>query len=172
MDETAQDVSAEQVTDANPQEQQDTKKPFLKTWKPWVIALALIFFWAWCQNPANSYDAKQKEKSRAEFSAAIESLVSQSFDGCKVEQDGDILTVSMWSKEVTVYSAALLVATGDMASINKMESSLQILCETTQSKADEMNTGLIVRVQLMDGSNTSNPLCVIQNGEFVQHFVD
>ena len=172
MEEITQEVSTQQAAVTQPQEPQNTKKPFMKTWKPWVIALVLIFFWAWCQNPANSYDARQKEKSRAEFSAAIESLVSQSFDGCKIEQDGDILTVSMWSKEVTFYSAALLVATGDMASINKMESSLQILCETTQSKADEMNTELIVRLQLMDGSNTSNPLCIIQNGEFVQHFVD
>ena len=172
MEEITQEVPTQQAADTQPQEPQNTKKPFMKTWKPWVIALVLIFFWAWCQNPANSYDARQKEKSRAEFSAAIESLVSQSFDGCKIEQDGDVLTVSMWSKEVTFYSAALLVATGDMASINKMESSLQILCETTQSKADEMNTELIVRLQLMDGSNTSNPLCIIQNGEFVQHFVD
>lgn len=172
MDETTQDVSTEQVTDANPQEQQDTKKPFLKTWKPWVIALALIFFWAWCQNPANSYDAKKKEKARNDYYASVKSFVQQSFDGCDIKEDGDILTVSFWSNDVTVYSAAVLVLTDNLSTITDLEQKLLTCGKTFQSKADEMGTGYTVCVRLMDSSDTSSPLCIVQNGVILRHITD
>ena len=172
MDETTQDVSAEQVTDANPQEQQDIKKPFLKTWKPWVIALALIFFWAWCQNPANSYDAQKQRKARAEFSANIESNIKAVFDGYKISENEDTLVISVWNYNVSTYSAAVLILTGDTKSISQMEDRMLVYANTLQDTASKMGTGYTIKLRLMDGSDTDSPLCVIQNGEFIRRIVD
>lgn len=169
MEEITQEVPTEQAAVSQPQEPQSTKKPFMKTWKPWVIALALVLIWAWSQNPANSYDVKKQERARLESTAGIESNLKDTFDGYNISQDEDKLTISVWTSDLNTYSAALLALTGNTASINQVETSLLNCANALQNKADEMGTGYTIKLRLMDGTDTATPLCAIQNGEFLRH---
>ena len=130
-----------------------------KSWNLWVVVAVVVLILGSCFANANSAEAKQK-KAREEYVASIQAALQNTFDGVKTVEliDGSTLTVSVWQDDVNLYSAALLVATGDTASITTIETSMLGLCESMQNAATQKETGYTIQLQLMDGSDHTSPL--------------
>lgn len=143
-----------------------------KSWNLWVVFAVVVLILGSCFANANSSEAKQK-KAREEYVASIQTISQNTFDGLDTLEsiDGSTLTVSVWQNDVNLYSAALLVATGDTASIEKIENSMLGLCESMQNAATQKGTGYTIRLRLMDGSDHTSPLCIIQGGQIVKHIM-
>lgn len=143
-----------------------------KSWNLWVVAAVVVLILGSCFANANSAEAKQK-RAREEYVASIQTISQNTFDGFETLEsiDKNTLTVSVWRNDLNLYSAALLVATKDTASIENLENSMLGLCESMQSAATQKGTGYTIRLRLMDGSDHSNPLCIIQDGQIEKHIM-
>ena len=143
-----------------------------KSWNLWVVVAIVVLILGSCFANANSAEAKQK-KAREEYVASIQAALQNTFDGVKTVEliDGSTLTVSVWQDDVNLYSAAILVATGDTASITTIETSMLGLCESMQNAATQKGTGYTIQLQLMDGSDHTSPLCIIRDGQITKHII-
>ena len=148
----------------------ESEKP-KKSWNLWVMVAVAVLILGSCFANANSAEAKQK-KAREEYVESIKTAFRGNFDGFESAEstDGTTLTVSVWSDDLN-FLTAVLATTEDPASIDNLENNMFELCETMQNVATQKGTGYQIRLRLMDGSDHTSTLCIIQDGQFVEHII-
>mgnify|MGYP007081727064 CR=1 FL=1 len=148
----------------------ESEKP-KKSWNLWVMVAVVVLILGSCFANANSAEAKQK-RAREEYVASVRTAFRGNFDGFETAEsiDGSTLTVSVWFDDLT-FLATILATTEDPTSIDKIENNMFELCETMQSTATQKGTGYTIRLRLMDGSDHTSTLCIIQDGQFIEHII-
>lgn len=143
----------------------DKKKPFWKTGKFWLILFALFILYVIIVSPTTN---SAQTAARKSYISQSESILTENYDGHKIVENGDVLTVSVWDNRFTSTLLYTGIALGQTSKIAPVQDSYVSLCQNMQDAANKLKTGYTIRLQLMDADNTDSAMLIVQSGKVVK----
>lgn len=114
----------------------EKKKPFWKTGKFWMILFAVFSLYVIIISPTTN---SAQTVARKSYISQLEPILTENYDGHKIMENGDVLTVSVWDNRFTstlLYTGIALGQTSKIAPVGRLLDRSRIL-ENGISARDE-----------------------------------
>lgn len=143
----------------------EKKKPCWKTGKFWLILFAVFSLYVIIISPTTN---SAQTAARKSYISQLEPILTENYDGHKIMENGDVLTVSVWDNRFTSTLLYTGIALGQTSKIAPVQDSYVSLCQNMQDAADKLKAGYTIRLQLMDADNADNAMLIVQGGKIVK----